>query len=148
MSEVTLQTIKDQLDAVLARLAPSSIVAVADVEPYHHRSLMLAEIDPRTIDGETIQIDGSTWTYDQGVPKGVIYGYISPEKDPALWDQLVAAFNGDEAHLVASLGIAFEPYLRFKVDPDAYLRTTKGPELLNLLSQAFSAPLPPARPTA
>lgn len=146
MSEVTLDSLNQKLDAVLAKLPQASVIDHSG-EPYHHRQLMLAEIDPATIDGVTVQKDGSTWVMDDGVPKGLIYGYISPEKDPAMWDRLVTAFGGNEEHLVATLGIAFEPYLRFKVDPDAYLRTTKGPELLNLLSMAFSAALPPARPT-
>lgn len=154
MEPVTLELLARELghiratvDAIAAAQGPASLVQDFGM-PYQRRELMLSEIDPATIDGQTIQADGSTWAYDQGVAKGMIYGYISPEKDPAQWDRMVTAFGGNEAHLRATLGIDHEPYLRWKVKPDAWLLLNPGPEALNQLAYALSQPLPPMRPTA
>lgn len=141
---VTLQSLNDKLDAVLAKLTDRPAQPPAFAEAYQHRELMASEIDPTTIDGEFVQIDGSTWVYDQGRPVCRIYGYISKEKDPAMWDRMVSAV-GSEERLVELLG--HSPYTRYANKPDSFLLTTAGPERLNLLSYTLAGALPPMMPT-
>lgn len=130
-----------RLDAILAKLAPGGGVQPPDVP-----ELTAAQIDPATMDGVTIQRDGSTWTLDAtrgNAPLGLIYGYISPAKDAALWGRMVAVM-GDEARLTAILA-GNGPLARYKLHPAAVVH--QGGNSFFLLSHLLSNPLPPASPT-
>jgi len=143
MTETEAQIIS-LLNAILAKLAPSSIGA--GVEPPNVPELAAAQIDPATMDGVTIQRDGSTWTLDAtrgNVPLGLIYGYISPAKDPALWGRMVGVM-GDEARL-AEIIAANGELARYKLHPAAVVH--QGGNAFFLLSHLLSNPLPPAPPT-
>lgn len=133
----------EKLDAILAKLAPSSIGDAA-VLPPDVPELALAQIDPATINGQDVQKDGSTWTLDQGRPVGLIYGYISPAKAPLTWGRMVSAFGGDEARLRAIIE-SNGALARYKVHPEAVLH--QGANSFFLLSHLLSNPLPPASPT-
>lgn len=138
-----LVTINAKLDAILAKLAPASL---AQPLPQHHRELAAFEIDLSTMDNQQIQADGSTWTIDNaGKPAGMIYGYISREKDPAQWGIMVAAVGGSEERLLELLGP--EPLTRYKNKPADLLKGAMGGEPLHLLTYALSNPLPAMPPT-
>lgn len=142
MTEIE-SAILSRLDAILAKLAPASL---AQPLPQHHRELAAFEIDLSTMDNQQIQADGSTWTIDNsGKPAGMIYGYVSKEKDPAQWGMMVAAVGGDEQRLLELLGP--EPLARYKIKPADYLKGAIGGEPLHRLNYALSNPLPPAAPT-
>lgn len=135
--------ILEKLDAILAALTLPETPS-AGIQPPDVPELTLTQIDPATIDGVTIQRDGSTWTLDQGRPVGLVYGYISPAKAPAMWGRMVAAFGGDESRLTAILE-ANGALARYKVHPEAILH--QGANSFFLLSQMLANPLPPAAPT-
>lgn len=138
-----IDRIEQKLDAILAKLAPASLAAPL---PQHHRELAAFEIDLSTMDNQHIQADGSTWTIDNaGRPAGMIYGYISKEKDPAQWGMMVAAV-GSEERLLELLGP--EPLTRYKVKPADFLKGAMGGEPLHRLSYVLSNPLPAMPPTA
>lgn len=130
MTDTTTLTDSQKLDRLLAiaeKLAAGALTAPAVTgEPPNVRELTLADIDPRTIDGKFIQLDGSTWAYmgwdkdKPAAPGQWIYGYISEHKDPDLWRAMVATFGGDEARLREVLAVNGK-FARYKAHPKTCL---------------------------
>lgn len=140
MNEVTLEVIRDQLDEVLRRLSMPVPPAQGARNPWEVPELGAHEITPETMDGVTIQRDGSVWgrNIHSGAPEGLMYGYISKAKNPAMWSRMVAVFGGDEARLqsiIDSNGVS----ARYKLHPEAVLH--QGANSFFLLSSLLSNPI-------
>lgn len=135
-----LQTINAKLDAILSRLH----IPAQDVPPEQVPELSASEVSRDTMDNQTIQRDGSTWWLDNsGQPIGMVYGYISKAKNPAMWDRMVGVMK-DEIRLQDILD-GNGKLARYKVHPEAVLY--QGANSFFLLSQLLANPLPPASPS-
>jgi len=151
MSEDKLDKIISMLREIAKSQAAPAPVPQAAPEPWQVRELTAAEIDPATADGVQVQRDGSAWGTSKGEngPAGALvqemYGYISKEKDPAMWGRMVVSFGGDEVFLRQCLDVNGK-LARYKMHPNValYMHHT---EAFMLLSQSFGNPTPPTAPT-
>lgn len=139
---------RDALDAALAPINAKldALIGAAQrsVEPAPAHPWEVPELTPDLVtafDGVTEQADGSVWTRNifNGQPEGVIYGYISKAKNPAMWARMVAVFGGDEVRLQSILDDNGRD-ARYKLHPEAVLH--QGASSFNLLSGLIlSAPI-------
>lgn len=94
------------------------------------RELMANEIDPATADGKFVQSDGSVWGKNPstGRLEQLQYGYITRQKDPAMYDRMAALMGPERlAAVLAQNG----PRARYKVHPNTVL-SSGDPNTINL----------------
>ncbi len=153
---VTLETIDAKLNAVLVALAPSAlapagVLVTANREAPHPANPRITSQQVTKFDNIEIQSDGSVWdlALDRKTPLGMVYGFLTPEKDPVAWDACVRAVMGRsettyeaaEAWLIELRG---DPWNRFKMSPEIVM-TAADDQAYTRLGEMLSNPLPTPR---
>ncbi len=125
MSKKKPLTNAQKLDQILEALrgitqGSGAVVVAPGARPaYETPELFANQIARETMDGVTVQKDGSTWTIGVGTgrPEQFVYGYVNKAKDPAMWAAM-AAIMGEE-RLIASVGP--DPWVRIRANPRGVL---------------------------
>jgi hypothetical protein len=120
---MTMNTDSEKLAQIAAIVQGVSLSALAAPRLAYETPML--EESQVTVDGKTINRDGSVWAVDdgrwsgqKGAPKQIRYGYHSEAKDPAMWAKIKAVL-GPEGF--ARWDKRRDPWDLYVFDPHEYL---------------------------